>query len=91
MIFAVTGLLLQVGLTLLGRPLFTSLANILFFIALRISLSMAAYVMHPPPSPIFSSGILSLQVYFIGLILLTLLAAYFMTRWWLQITSTDVM
>ena len=90
-IFAVTGLLLQVGLTLLGRPLFTSLANILFFIALRISLSMAAYVMHPPPSPIFSSGILSLQVYFIGLILLTLLAAYFMTRWWLQITSTDAM
>jgi hypothetical protein len=83
-IFAVTGLLLQVGLTLLARPLFTSLLNLLFFAALRIGLSQAAYIMHPPPSPIFNSGIFSLQLFFIAITLLTLVAAYFMSRWWLS-------
>jgi hypothetical protein len=83
-IFAVAGVLLQVGLTLLGRPVYTSLMNLLYFVALRISLSQAAYVMHPPPSPIFTSGILSLQLFFIGIIFLTMVAAWFMTRWWLS-------
>jgi hypothetical protein len=83
-IFAVTGVLLQIGLTLLARPLFTSLFNVLFFATLRIGLSQADYVMHPPPSPIFSSGIFSLQLFFIGMIFLTMVAAYFMTRWWLS-------
>ena len=83
-IFAVTGALLQVGLTLLARPIYTSLVNVLFFVALRISLSQAAYVMHPPPSPIFGSGILSLELFFIAIIFLTMVAAWFMTRWWLS-------
>jgi hypothetical protein len=83
-IFSVTGVLLQLGLTLLARPVFTSLFNVLFYASLRIALSRAAYVMHPPPSPIFSSGILSLQVFFVVVLLLTLSAAWFMTRWWLQ-------
>jgi len=82
--FAVTGVLLQIGLTLLARPVFTSLFNVLFFVALQIALSQAAYVLHPPPSPIFSSGILSLQLFFIGIIFLTMAAAWFMTRWWLS-------
>ena len=82
-IFAVTGFLLQLGLTLLARPPFTSLFNVLYFVALRISLSRAEYVMHPPPSPIFSSGILALQLFFVGITFLTLAAAYFMARWWL--------
>lgn len=83
-VFAVTGSLLQVGLAFLSRPVFTSLANVLFFAALLIALRRAEYVMHPPPSPIFSSGSLALQLYFIGLIFLTLSAAYFLTRWFLQ-------
>jgi hypothetical protein len=83
-IFAVTGVLLQVGLTLITRPFLTSLLNVLFFAALEISLRSANYVMHPPPSPIFNSGIFSLQFYFIGVVLLALVAAYFMTRWWLK-------
>jgi len=53
-------------------------------VALQIALSQAAYVLHPPPSPIFSSGILSLQLFFIGIIFLTMAAAWFMTRWWLS-------
>lgn len=83
-IFAITGVLLQIGLTLLARPVFTSLFNVLFFVALRIGLSQTGYVLHPPPSPILSSGIISLQLFFIGIIFLTMVAAYFMTRWWLS-------
>jgi len=83
-IFAVTGVLLQIGLTLIGKPVLTSLGNVLYIVALRIALSQADYVMHPPPSPIFSSGALSIQLYFVGLIFLTLAAAYYMTRWWLS-------
>lgn len=83
-IFAVTGVLLQIGLTLLARPVFSSLFNLLFFVALRIGLSQAGYVMHPPPSPIFSSGILSLQLFFMAVIILSMVAAWFMTRWWLS-------
>jgi hypothetical protein len=79
-VFAITGVLLQAGLLLLGRPLFTSLFNVLFFAALRIGLFRAAYVMHPPPSPIFNSGNLFLEVYFLGVILLALAAAWFLAR-----------
>jgi hypothetical protein len=86
-VFAVVGTLLQAGLALLSNRIFTSMLNILFFIALRIGLSRADYVMHPPPSPIFSSGILSLQLFFIGVVFLSLCSAYFMTRWWLQKTN----
>jgi hypothetical protein len=83
-IFSVTGVLLQIGLTLLARPIFTALFNVLFFAALRIGLSRADYVLHPPPSPIFSSGNLSFQVFFVVVIFLNMSAAYFMTLWWLQ-------
>ena len=83
-IFSVTGVLLQTGLTLLAKPAFTSLFNVLFFVALRIGLSRADYIMHPPPSPIFNSGILALQLFFIGILFLTMVSAYFMFRWWLQ-------
>jgi hypothetical protein len=83
-IFAIVGVLLQFGLTLLARPVFTSLFSVFFFAALQISLSQAGYVMHPPPSPIFGSGVLSLELYFIVLVFLTMIAAWFMTRWWLS-------
>jgi hypothetical protein len=83
-IFSVTGVLLQVGLLLVARPVFTSLFNVLFFAALRIGLSRADYVMHPPPSPIFGSGVLSLELFFVVIIFLTMAAAWFMTLWWLK-------
>ena len=82
--FWVMYLPLQIGLYLLARPVFTSLFNVLFFTALRIGLSRAEYFMHPPPSPIANSGVLSLQLFFIGITFLTAVTAYFMTRWWLQ-------
>jgi hypothetical protein len=83
-ILAVTGVLLQIGVTLVAKPVITSLVNVLFFVALQITISRAGYVMHPPPSPIFGSGVLSIELFFVGIIFLTLVAAYFMTRWWLS-------
>ena len=84
-VFAVTGVLLQIGLALIARPVITSLTNALFVIALRIAFSQTSYVMHPAPSPIFGSGNLAIELYFIGLAFLTLAAAYFMARWWLTV------
>jgi hypothetical protein len=79
-IFAVTGVLLQVGLWLINMDWITSLANIIFIIVLRLVFSTADNIMHPPPSPIFNSGNYVIIGFFIALILLTLIAAYFLTR-----------
>lgn len=80
MIFAVTGVLLQAGLWLFNTPWLTSLANILYIIALRVIFASAENIMHPPPSPIFNSGNYVIIGFFVALILLTWLAAYFLTR-----------
>lgn len=80
MIFAVTGALLQLGLWLFNTPWLTSFANILYIIALRVIFSSAENIMHPPPSPIFNSGNFVIIGFFVALILLTWLAAYFLTR-----------
>ncbi len=79
-IFAVTGLLLQVGLWLINTNGITFLANIIFIIVLRVVFSTAQNIMHPPPSPIFNSGNYVIIGFFVGLNLLTWLAAYFLTR-----------
>jgi hypothetical protein len=83
-IFAVTGLLLQVGLAVMGLPALTSGANLVFIIALAVALQNVDTVLHPPPSPIFSSGNLRIEAYFIGLNLLILLAAWLIARIWRQ-------
>ena len=80
MIFAVTGILLQVGLWLFNIPWLTSLANIAYIVALRIIFATAQNIMHPPPSPIFNSGNYVIIGFFIALNFLTLFAAYFLTR-----------
>jgi hypothetical protein len=85
--FAVVGVLLQLGLLLIHRPWITSSANLAFIIALRLTFARAEYIMHPPPSPIFNSGLLNIQVFFIGLNLLTLVAAYLLSRVFISITT----
>jgi len=79
-IFAVTGVLLQVGLWLINTNWITSVANIIFIVVLRVIFATADNVMHPPPSPIFNSGNYTIISFFLALILLTLIAAYFLTR-----------
>jgi hypothetical protein len=85
--FAIVGVLLQVGLWIIRLPWLTSLANILYIIILRVVFSSASYIMHPPPSPIFNSGNWSIIGFFLLLNLLTLLAAYFLTRWFLTLDT----
>jgi len=80
LIFAVTGILLQVGLWIININWITPLANILFIIVLRVIFTTAQNVMHPPPSPIFNSGNYVIIGFFLALISLTLLASYFLTR-----------
>jgi hypothetical protein len=80
LIFAVTGILLQIGLWIINTNWVTSLANILFIVVLRLIFSTAQNVMHPPPSPIFSSGNYAIIGFFLALVALTLLASYFLTR-----------
>src|SRR5574339_95398 len=77
-IFAVTGVLLQIGLWIINIHWVTSLANLLFIIVLRVVFSTAENIMHPPPSPIFNSGNYAIIGFFVALIVLTLVAGYFL-------------
>jgi hypothetical protein len=82
--FAVTGVLLQLGLWLINMDWVTSLANVIFIIVLRAVFAGADNVMHPPPSPIFNSGNFAIIGFFLALIVFSLLAAYFLTRVFLR-------
>jgi hypothetical protein len=86
-IFAVTGLLLQVGLWLINTNWVTSVANIIYIVVLRVIFATADNVMHPPPSPIFNSGNFTIIGFFLALIALTMLAAFFLTRWFLALST----
>jgi hypothetical protein len=89
-IFAVTGILLQIGLWIINVNWITSLANIIFIVVLRLVFSTAQNIMHPPPSPIFNSGNYAIIGFFVGLNLLTWLAAYFLTRLFLNFNSSQL-
>ena len=85
MIFAVTGVLLQLGLLLFNISWLTSFANILYIITLRVVFATAQNVMHPPPSPIFNSGLWNIILFFVGLNILAWVAGYFLTRFFLSL------
>jgi hypothetical protein len=89
MIFAVTGVLLQAGLWLFNISWLTSLANILYIIALRVVFATAQNIMHPPPSPIFNSGLWNIIIFFVALNLLAWVAGYFLTRFFLTIKTSE--
>ncbi len=81
MVFAISGVMLQIGLSLANLPKLTSGLNILYFIALIIAIQNTPNVMHPA-SPILNSDAWRIQLFFIGLVFLTLVAAWQMARWW---------
>ena len=89
-IFAVTGVLLQVGLWLINMDWITSAANLFFIVLLRVIFSTAENIMHPPPSPIFNSGNYLIIGFFIALVLLAVVAAYFLTRAFLSFNKQSV-
>lgn len=82
-VFAIFGLLFQLGLALINRPLWTSAGNILFAILLFIGLLSTEDVMHPP-SPIPLTDAPSIQVVFTVMRGFMLLAAWQVARWLYQ-------
>jgi hypothetical protein len=89
-IFAVTGLLLQLGLGLINTHWITTIANVIFIVVLRVIFATAENVMHPPPSPIFNSGNYAIIGFFLALIVLTLVAAYFLAKVFLNINKETI-
>lgn len=87
LIFAVTGVLLQAGLWLINVDWITSLANVIFIVVLRLVFAMADNVMHPPPSPIFNSGNYAIIGFFVAMIVLSVVASYFLTRVFLTLKT----
>jgi hypothetical protein len=85
MTFAVTGVLLQIGLWMLNTKRLTSLANVAFIVVLRFVFASAENVMHPPPSPIFSSGLWNIILFFVALNLLAWIAGFFLAKFFRQI------
>lgn len=83
-IFSISGLLLQIGVTLLEDPAWASAGNIVFAVALYAALLNTQNVMHPP-SPMLDSDASRIQLYFGLLFALTLLAAWQVARWWRQL------
>jgi hypothetical protein len=80
-IFAIGGLAIQIGITLLEKPAWASALNLVFAVILMYVLGTTDQVMHPG-SPIFSSGSGRIQIYFLTLLVLTLLAAWQLARIW---------
>lgn len=74
LVFSISGLLLQMGLSLLGSLRLTALGNIAFIGLLLYTLVRTENVMHPA-SPILTSDAWLIRIYFFGLLALTLLAA----------------
>jgi hypothetical protein len=89
LVFAISGLMLQTGLSLANKPILTSAFNLGYFILLMITLQNTANVMHPA-SPILNSNAWRIQFFFFGLVLLTIIAAWQMARWWYKGESNCV-
>jgi hypothetical protein len=81
LIFAIGGLILQVGVSLLDDPVWASASNIVFAGVLLMALQSTEQVMHPA-SPIFGSDAWRIQLFFLTLLALTLLAAWQLARIW---------
>jgi hypothetical protein len=80
LVFAIGGLVLQIGVALVEEPAWAAAANVAYFMALVLALVNTENVMHPP-SPILDSDAARIQLFFSGLLLLTLLAAGLLARW----------
>ena len=78
-VFAVTGLLLQGGLTLIRKQAVYAWGNIIYIGVLLFMLGRTKDIMHPD-SPIFSSESQTIQVYFVLLLFLMLTAAWQVAR-----------
>jgi hypothetical protein len=89
LVFAITGILLQVGLSLADKPNLTSAMNLGYVIILLLAIKQTENVMHPA-SPILNSEAWRIQVFFFGLVVLILLAAWQIASWWYKRESDRI-
>ena len=87
-VFAIGGLLLQLGVAIAEDPAWASAANMIYAGALIWVLATTPNIMHPP-SPILNSDSSRIQIYYFGLVILNLLLAWQVARLWL-ITSFNI-
>jgi hypothetical protein len=78
-IFAIGGLVLQLGLALVDEPAWASVGNILYAVTLLFALRNTQQIMHPA-SPILQSDSWRIQLFFFLLLLFCLLAAWQIAR-----------
>ncbi len=81
LVFAVTGIVLQIGISLINSPNLTSCINILYLVALMLMIFQTQNVMHPG-SAILTSSAWRIQLFFFSLLILIFLAAFQIARWW---------
>jgi hypothetical protein len=80
-VFAISGLLMQIGVSLMETPVWASAANILFISVLILTLQNTQNVMHPP-APMLDSNAPRIQIHYVVMLVLTLFATWQVTRWW---------
>jgi len=85
MIFSITGILLQLGLSFLP-VIWASLGNLVFVITLFAFMQATENVMHPP-GPMLESDFGRIQIFFIILSGLLLFAAWQVARWFYNIDT----
>ncbi|MFZ5810261.1 MAG: hypothetical protein ACOY16_13335 [Chloroflexota bacterium] len=85
-IFAISGILLQAGISLLGASRGSSFANLIYSAALVITLLNTSNVMHPQ-SPIAESESGRIQGFYYGFVLLILISAGWMSLWWRKLDA----
>lgn len=78
--FAIAGLLLQSGLALVGNPAWAAAFNVIYAFFLMLSLQTTEQVLHPS-NPIFGSDAWRIQLFFVALFVIALIAAWQLTRW----------
>lgn len=87
MIFAITGILLQLGLTFLPVS-WSSIGNIAYVVALFVVMNSTENVMHPP-GPMLESDFGRIQIFFYTLTLLLFFTAWQVARWFHHIDNKE--
>ncbi len=80
-VFAIGGLLLQIGVSLMQDPAWASVVNVVYLVVLVLALRSTDQVMHPA-SPILTSNAWRIQLFFAGLSGAVLMTAWQVARWW---------
>lgn len=88
MVFAITGILLQLGLSFLPA-IWASPGNLIYVITLFVFIQTTENIMHPP-GPMLESEFGRIQIFFIILSGILFFAAWQVARWFYQLESRNL-